>query len=316
MLVYSAADFEDFVEPRPEIPQHMEVELERVVRHLMEARWPFRMHATYDETIDRALNVFERINRDVPFAGLNWFFDHAETISPRNIDRVQALGGGIAIQHRMAYQGEDFAKRYGADLLAQTPPIRRMLAAGVPVGAGTDATRVASYNPWISLYWLVTGKTIGGMSMYSTHNRLDRTTALRAWTEGNTWFSNEQGTKGSIRVGQLADAVALSSDYMIVDDEGIRNITSMLTLLGGNIVFADGPFSKLSPEMPPASPDWSPVNKFGGYYASSAAATSAAAAVKRTCLLHAPRSNSQGDALQAVTGRQLPSDFGCHCWIG
>ncbi|MCI3133082.1 amidohydrolase [Phenylobacterium aquaticum] len=147
MLVYSAADFEDFRAPRPEAPAGMESELEPVIRLLVENRWPWRLHATYDETIDRALDVFERVNRDVPFDGLHWFFDHAETISPRNIDRIAALGGGIAIQHRMAYQGEDFAARYGETAAEVTPPIGRMMAAGLPVGAGTDATRSPATTP-------------------------------------------------------------------------------------------------------------------------------------------------------------------------
>ena len=111
-------------------------------------------------------NVFEAVNREIPFAGLHWFFDHCETISDRNLERIKALGGGIAIQHRMAYQGEYFVDRYGAKQAERTPPIRRMLEMGMPVGAGTDATRVASYNPWVSLYWLVTGKTVGGASLY------------------------------------------------------------------------------------------------------------------------------------------------------
>jgi predicted amidohydrolase YtcJ len=108
MLVYSAADFEDFREPRPDMPSNMEGELEEVVRVLVQNRWPWRMHATYDETISRALDVFERVAADTPLEGLHWFFDHAETISDQSIDRIAALGGGIAVQHRMAYQGEYF----------------------------------------------------------------------------------------------------------------------------------------------------------------------------------------------------------------
>jgi predicted amidohydrolase YtcJ len=127
MLVFSAADFEDFRQPRPDMPGEMEGELEEVVRILAENRWPWRLHATYDETISGALNVFERVNRDVPLAGLNWFFDHAETISDRSIDRVAALGGGIAVQHRMAYQGEYFVERYGREAAEATPPITKML---------------------------------------------------------------------------------------------------------------------------------------------------------------------------------------------
>jgi predicted amidohydrolase YtcJ len=114
MLVFSAADFEDFRQPRPDMPPEMEGELEEVVRILAGNRWLWRLHATYEETISRALGVFEKVDRDIPLKGLNWFFDHAETISDRSIDRIAALGGGIAVQHRMAYQGEYFVERYGA----------------------------------------------------------------------------------------------------------------------------------------------------------------------------------------------------------
>lgn len=147
MLVFSAADFEDFLEPRPDLAPGMEDELERVVRHLVEHRWPFRLHATYDESISRMLDVFEKVNRDIPFNGLHWFFDHAETVTQRNMDRIKELGGGIAVQHRMAFQGEYFAERYGIEATRHTPPVARMLETGIPVGLGTDATRVASYNP-------------------------------------------------------------------------------------------------------------------------------------------------------------------------
>src|SRR5262249_37410883 len=151
--------------------------------------------ATYDETIDRALTTFEEVNRDFPFKGLRWFFDHAETISQKNIDRVAELGGGIAIQDRMAFQGEYFVERYGARKAEQSPPIRQILSAGVRVGAGTDATRVSSYNPFVSLYWLVSGRTVGGTALYPTTNRLDRTEALRLYTRGSAWFSNDDQKK-------------------------------------------------------------------------------------------------------------------------
>src|ERR1700739_1256714 len=114
MLVFSAADFEDFRVARPDMPPQMEGELEEIVRVLAENRWPWRMHATYDETITRALDVFEKVNRDVPLDGIHWFFDHAGPISERSMDRIAALGGGVAVQHRMAHQGEYFVERYGA----------------------------------------------------------------------------------------------------------------------------------------------------------------------------------------------------------
>src|SRR3954462_9571346 len=213
MLVFSAADFEDFLEPRPDLPASVEQELTRVVRLLAEHRWPFRLHATYDESIGRFLDVFEAVNRDVPFDGLRWFFDHAETITERNLERVKALGGGIAVQHRMAYQGEYFIDRYGADAARHTPPVRKMLQMGIPVGAGTDATRVAGYNPWVSLYWLVAGKTVGGTPLYPEANRLDRTEALRRYTLGSAWFSGEEDKKGAIGQGQRADLAVLSAGF-------------------------------------------------------------------------------------------------------
>src|SRR5260370_23206173 len=173
--------------------------LEGVVRVLAQTCWPAGLHATYDETISRALDAFEMVNQDIPLAGLNWFFAHAETIADQSIERIAALGGGIAVQHRMAYHGEYFVERYGLGAAEATPPIARMLNAGVKVSAGTDATRVASYHPRVSLAWLVTGKTVGRFRLYPARNCLDRDTAPRQWTENVTWFSNEEGRKGRDR---------------------------------------------------------------------------------------------------------------------
>ena len=265
MLVFSAADFEDFRQPRPDLPDEMEDALFGVVRHLVENRWPFRIHGTYDESISRFLDVFERVDREIAFDGLHWIIDHAETVSPRNIDRILALGGGIAIQHRMAFQGEAFAERYGHTALAQTPPLRCMLDAGLPVGMGTDATRVATYNPWIGIYWLVTGKTVGGLRMYTPQNRLDRETALRLYTEGSAWFSRENGKKGALRVGQYADVVVPNSDMFAVPEDELKHLRSILTIVGGRIVHAEDDFAALAPAAVPVSPDWSPVRRFGGY---------------------------------------------------
>jgi predicted amidohydrolase YtcJ len=273
MLVFSAADFEDFFQPRPVLPEAMEDELYRVVKLLAENNWAFRLHATYDETITRALNVYEKVHREIPIDKLGWFIDHAETISDKNIERIKKLGGGIAIQHRMAFQGEYFAERYGQTQLKRTPPIRRMLEAHVPVGAGTDATRVASYNPFVSLYWLVSGKTVGGFEMYDETNRLDRMEALRLWTVGSSWFSGDAGRKGSIDVGQLADLAVLSADFFTIPEEQIKSLESVLTIVGGCVVYAAEEFKRHAPPALPVSPSWSPVETFGGYDNQTAKAT-------------------------------------------
>jgi predicted amidohydrolase YtcJ len=264
MLVYSAADFEDFRFERPEMPPSMERDLEAVVRLLAERRWPWRMHATYDETISRALDVFERVSKDVPFDGLNWFFDHAETISDRNIERVARLGGGIAVQHRMAYQGEYFVERCGARAAEATPPIARMLARGVKVSGGTDATRVASYNPWVSLAWS--------------------------------------------------------------PEADIADTSSLLSVVGGRVVWAAGRFaSEDAGAPPPAMLDWSPVRRFGsdgawadgeGRPLQSALKRDAASCIcDALCGVHGHRhANVGAPEVPAADARGFWGALGCACW--
>jgi predicted amidohydrolase YtcJ len=330
MLVYSAADFEDFRQPRPDQPPQMESELEDVVRVLVQNQWPWRLHATYDETISRALDVFEKVNQETPLTGLNWFFDHAETISDRSIDRIAALGGGIAVQHRMAYQGEYFAERYGARATEATPPVKRMLEKGVKVSAGTDATRVASYNPWVSLSWMVTGKTVGGMKMYPERNLLDRETALRMWTENVAWFSNEEGRRGRIEAGQFADLIVPSKDYFGVPEDEIAFLTSDLTVVGGRVVYGAGVFQRFDDNpLPPAMPDWSPVRRFGGYAAwgepEGAGRNSlhparyrsmAACACGTRCGLHGHgHVNAWASSVPASDPKSFFGALGCSCWM-
>src|SRR5712671_3552520 len=262
VLVWTSADFEA---PRPDLKPQMERELAEVTRFVANKQWPIRQHATYDQSVSRILDVFEPIFKETGYRA-RWGIDHAETISPRNIARIKAMGGGIAIQDRMAYAGEFFAERYGAEAAAHAPPIRQMLDAGLNVGAGTDATRVASYNTWISLYWMVTGRTVGGTQLASPENRLTREEALGLYTVGTAWFSGEEETKGRIAVGQFADFAILSADYLTVPDEEIRRIESVLTVTGGDVVYSAGPFTRFAPEpLPPVSPSWSPVAAFGGY---------------------------------------------------
>ena len=326
MLVFSAADFEDFRQPRPDMVPEMEGELEEVVRVLAQNRWPWRLHATYDETIARALDVFEKVNRDTPLAGLNWFFDHAETISERSIDRIAALGGGVAVQHRMAYQGEYFVERYGAAAAEATPPVKRMLEKGIHVSAGTDATRVASYNPWVSLSWLITGRTVGGLQITPQRNLLDRETALRMWTEKVTWFSNEEGRKGRIEAGQFADLIVPDRDFFACPESDIAGTSALLTVVGGKVVYGAGPFATLDEgDPPPAMPDWSPVRRYGGYGAWGAQegaplqATLRQAAASCGC---ASACNVHGHAHASAWGSRLPvgdlksfwGALGCACW--
>jgi hypothetical protein len=225
------------------------------------------------------------------------------------MDRIAALGGGIAVQHRMAYQGEYFVERYGARAAEATPPIARMLEKGLKVAAGTDATRVASHNPWISLAWLVTGRTVGGLRIYPQRNCVDRETALRLWTENATWFSNEEGRKGRIEAGQLADLIVPDRDYFACPEHEIADTVSELTIVGGRIVYAAGSFASLDTPPPPAMPDWSPVRRFGG----SAARAEHSNAI--ACRLHGhDHGRAWAGAAPADDLKSFWGALGCSCF--
>jgi len=264
-LVSSAGDFENFIKPRPELPVLMEAQLKAVISKLVKHRWPFRLHATYNESISRFLDVIEQVNKETPLNGLTWFFDHAETVSNENLDRIKALEGGIAIQDRMAFQAETFISRYGKHAALNTPPVRRMLEKQIRVGGGTDGTRVSSYNPWIGIYQFVTGKSVGGIEFTAKENRLDRIAALKLYTQGSASLIHQEQDRGMLKKGYLADLVILSADYLNMDEEEIKSIRSELTILNGKAVYGSGEFKQQAPVVSKALPTWSPVNFYGGY---------------------------------------------------
>ncbi|MET9425448.1 amidohydrolase [Streptomyces sp. NPDC006540] len=279
-LTWAAADFENFSEPRPELAEGYEAEFEKAVRLLMENGWGFRLHATYDETIRRDLAVFEKLAAEGLFPGGNrWLFDHAETVSADSLDRIAALGGAVSVQNRMSFQGTAFRDRYGAEAAAHTPPVRAMLDRGLTVAAGTDATRVSSYNPWVALHWLVTGRTVGGTTLYPAGNLISRETALGLYTRGGARLTGEQDVKGTLREGCYGDLAILSDDFLTVPEEVIPDIESVLTVVGGRIVYASAEYDGLDEAVPPVSPEWSPVAHFGGYQSGARQASLVAEAV-------------------------------------
>lgn len=268
-LAWSAGDFENFLAPQPLLEDRptWREDLKRVVRLHVDNNWPFRIHATYGETIHHMLGVIEEVNEETngKLAQNRWLFDHAETVKEEDLQRIKALNGGIAIQARMAYAGEFFVDRYGADKAKQAPPVKKMMEMGLPVGAGTDGTRVASYNPWPALYWLVTGKTVGDFQLAEEANQLTREEALHLYTKGSAWISQEEDVKGTLENGMFADLAMLSSDYFTIPEKEINSLSSILTVVGGNIVFGAEEFSNLSPSLPEPIPAWSPVKFYGGY---------------------------------------------------
>lgn len=268
-LTWSAGDFENFLAPQPMLEDRpsWRSDIKKVIRLHVDSGWPFRIHATYGETIANLLEVLEEVNTETngKLAKQRWLFDHAETVTEQQLKRVKALNGGIAIQSRLAYAGEYFVQRYGAAKAQYAPPLKLMIKMGIPVGAGTDGTRVASYNPWPALYWMVSGKTVGGLQLSAPDNLLTREEALLLYTKGSAWVSKEETVKGSLEQGMFADFILLSDDYFSVPESKIKDLSAVLTVVGGNVVFGDKEFTKLNPAIEKAIPDWSPVNFYGGY---------------------------------------------------
>ncbi|MEO1469903.1 MAG: amidohydrolase [Pseudomonadota bacterium] len=258
-LAWASYDYEIFADARPDIDDGAEDYQRQIMTVLGEGGWPFRQHVTYEETGERLLPVYEDVARG---AGLTpgWFIDHVETFSPRNLERIAALGGGIALQNRIQFQAEDFVANYGAEALRQTPDFRAILDLGVPVGGGTDATRVTSFNPWYSIQWMATGLSRGGLAMYDDANLMTREEALRVWTTGSAWFTGDAGRKGAIAAGQMGDFAVLDRDYFAVTDAEIARLRAEVTVLGGEVVHATGAYARHDlRHLPPVSPDWSPV---------------------------------------------------------
>lgn len=264
-LLWEAGDFENFRAPRPVLPETMEANLEPIIELLVRNRWPFRIHGTYDESITRILDVIERVDVSTPLDGLRWSVEHAETITPATVDRIAKLHGGVAIQNRMVFLGDDFVERYGAEAARFAPPIRYLYDSGIPMGMGTDATRGSTFNPWVSLHFLVTGETASGRQLYGSENVLTREEALRVHTIGSAWFSGEETVKGRIAIGQFADLVLLDRDYMKIAASEIPAVKSVLTIVDGKPVFANADYAHLSPAPIPVWPKWSPLRLFPAY---------------------------------------------------
>ena len=260
-------DHENFDRPAVIIaPAKWRELVDRDVAKLVQRRIPFRLHISYDENITPFLDALESLNKAMPLNGLRWSIEHAETISPPNIARIKALGGGIALDPKMALHGDGFIKTHGRDKALLTPRLRQLVDSGVHVAMSTDAFRAATFNPWVGISWMVSGKSVSGSEVLAKDNRLTRAEALDLFTRRAAWFMNAESELGTIAPGQLADFALLDQDYFSVPENQIKSIASVLTVMDGRVVFGAQDYSKLSPALPAILPAWSPVKYFGGYY--------------------------------------------------
>jgi hypothetical protein len=267
VLCLEVHDHENFDRPAVIIePDKMRQLVERDVTKLVERRIPFRMHISYDENITPFLDALEKLNEKTPLAGLRWSIEHAETISPANIARVKALGGGIALDTKMALHGDGFIKTHGREKALLTPRLRQLVDSGIPLAMTTDAFRAATFNPWVGISWMVSGKSVSGSEVLAKDNRLTRAEALGLFTRTPAWFMNAEAEMGMIAPGHLADFALLDRDYFAVPESQIKSIASVLTVMDGRVVFGAQDYSTLSPALPEVLPVWSPIKHFGGYH--------------------------------------------------
>ncbi len=160
---------------------------------------------------------------------------------------------------------------------------------------------------------MVSGKTVGGLSLYP--EGLSREVAIQLFTHGSAWFSSEQGKKGMLKAGQLADLAVLSEDFFSVEEEAIKTIESVLTVVGGKIVHGDREFDKLAPPSIPVVPEWSPVAMVPGHWRPQAPLQQAVHQCVGSCGVH-------GHSHERARTKDVPvSDFvgfwgafGCSCF--
>src|SRR5258706_4796936 len=267
LLRIALHDHENFDRPAVIINQDsMRQYIEEDIAKLVKRRIPFRMHISYNENITPFLDALESVNRKIPFDGLRWSIEHAETITPENIERVKKLSGGIALDDKMALHGDGFIKTYGREKALQTPRLRRLVDSGIPLAMTTDGFRASSFNPWIGISWMITGKSVSGSEILAKDNRLSRDEALKLYTTGPAWFEQQEHENGRIAPGYLADFVLLSKDYFTIPGDEIKTISSVLTIVDGRVVFGTAEYGNLSPKLPEPLPEWSPIKYFGGYY--------------------------------------------------
>ncbi len=260
-------DHENFDRPAVILdPKRIRRHVEQDIAKLVRRRIPFRMHISYDENITPFLDAMETMNRTTPLDGLKWSIEHAETISPQNIARVKKLGGGIALDPKMALHGDGFIKTYSREKALVTPRLRELVDSGLPLAMTTDAFRAATFNPWVAISWAVSGRSVSGSQVLAETNRLSRVEALKLFTRGAAWFMNAEHEMGMIAPGNLADFALLDRDYFTVPEDEIKSVSSVLTVMDGKVVFGAQDYGALAPPLPEILPIWSPIKYFGGYH--------------------------------------------------
>src|SRR6266436_8734361 len=202
-------------------------------------------HAASDRAAAGILDCFEAVNKDIPIAGLRWQIAHIENASDETLRRMKALNMGWAVQDRLVYSGGIVSKVLGPEASKRAPPIKTALKMGLHLAGGTDSDQVAPYNPFVSLRWLLDGKVVDGTPMRGPQESPDREEALRMYSLNSAWFTFDEDKRGSLEPGKYADLAVLSDDYLTVPVAKVGDLHAVLTMVGGKVVYGDGPFAAL-----------------------------------------------------------------------
>ncbi len=202
-------------------------------------------HWNNDRSVHHLLEIFERVDRETPIRDLRWSIAHLHDASDVSLSRMKALGVGWLMQNGLHFAAASFIAGRG-DAIARAPPIKTALRLGVRIGGGTDAHRVMSYNPFVSLKWMIDGRTVDGLPTRGAGELVTREEALRLYTSGSAWFAFDEPSRGMLEPGRFADLAVLDQDYLSVPAEELPRLQSLLTMVGGRVVYADGPFSELA----------------------------------------------------------------------
>jgi hypothetical protein len=211
--------------------------LYQVAKWAAENGYTLTQHWHENATVGTLLEVFEKVNQDIPIAKLRWSIAHLNNGDETTFKRMKALGVGWAMQDAMYLDGDKALHRHGEKALERMPPINTALKVGVNIGAGTDAHRVADYNPFIALRWMLDGKSASGRKLRGIEETPTRIQALKMYTSGSAWLAHDENRRGTLEVGKLADLVVLSDDYLKVPIEKMAQIHSKLTIVGGKVVY-------------------------------------------------------------------------------
>jgi predicted amidohydrolase YtcJ len=221
----------------------------RVAKWTAERGMALTVHWNNDRSVHHLLDVLERVDREVSIRDLRWSVAHLHDASDLSLVRMKALGVGWLMQNGLYFAASSFLSARGP-AINRAPPLRTALQLGLHVGGGTDANRVMSYNPFVSLKWMTDGRTVDGMTTRAASQLASREEALRFYTQGSAWFTFDDDRRGTLEPGRLADLAVLDKDYLTVPADELGSLTSLLTMVGGKIVYAGEPFAGFGPDWP------------------------------------------------------------------